>query len=103
VELETLPRVGVGSICRRSNVQSIANVLGWLADDGLKLHAFGLKANALELVRGYIVSADSMAWSFSARKESSDPMGDQEADPNQLATALAWYTLRIAPKLARAA
>jgi hypothetical protein len=99
VELHELARVGVGSICRRSSVHSICNVLSWLKAEGLKLHAFGLKANALELARDHIVSADSMAWSFSARKEAADPLGDKEADPNELRTALAWFHLRIAPKL----
>jgi hypothetical protein len=65
--------VGVGSVCKRnSDVGAIEAVL--LAIHGerpdLRLHGFGLKATALGsgLVRALLATADSMAWSFAARR-----------------------------------
>jgi hypothetical protein len=66
--------VGVGSICKRnSNPRSVEAVL--LAIKGerpdLQLHGFGLKSTALQsaLVFDLLHTADSMAWSYSARKQ----------------------------------
>lgn len=65
--------VGVGSICKRNgNPRAIEAVL--LAIRGerpdLRLHGFGLKASALRsaLVFDLLHTADSMAWSYHARK-----------------------------------
>mgnify|MGYP003441992089 CR=1 FL=1 len=65
--------VGVGSICKRNgDPRAIAAVL--LAIKGerpdLRLHGFGLKTTALAdpLVRSLLETADSMAWSFNARR-----------------------------------
>jgi hypothetical protein len=66
--------VGVGSVCKRNgNPRAIEDVL--LAIHGirpdLKLHGFGIKSTALSsgLVQELLFSCDSMAWSFSARKQ----------------------------------
>jgi hypothetical protein len=66
--------VGVGSICKRnSSPRAVEAVL--LAIKGerpdLQLHGFGLKATALQsaLVFDLLHTADSMAWSYSARKQ----------------------------------
>lgn len=72
VDLRALPVVGVGSICRRQQTTFAALVLKWLADDGLKLHGFGFKTTGLLAAQDCLVSADSMAWSFNARR--SDPL-----------------------------
>lgn len=65
--------VGVGSVCKRNgDPRAVAQVL--LAIKGarpdLLLHGFGLKTTALSdpLVRAQLETADSMAWSFHARK-----------------------------------
>jgi hypothetical protein len=65
--------VGVGSVCKRNgDPRAIASVL--LAIKGerpdLRLHGFGLKTTALAdpLVTSLLETADSMAWSFHARK-----------------------------------
>jgi hypothetical protein len=72
--LKTGAWVGVGSICKRnSNPRSVEAVL--LAIKGerpdLQLHGFGLKATALRsaLVFDLLHTADSMAWSYHARKQ----------------------------------
>lgn len=71
VDLAAEPRVGVGSVCRRSSPVSVAFIVGRLRDEaGLaNLHGFGIKTAALELCAADLASADSMAWSFAARAE----------------------------------
>ena len=65
--------VGVGSVCKRNAspfaVEVILSAIKTVRPD-LRLHGFGLKATALGLatVRDQLYSADSMAWSFAARK-----------------------------------
>lgn len=66
--------VGVGSVCKRNtNVGAIEGILLAIkrARPDLRLHGFGLKSTALgsALVRDALHSADSMAWSFSARRQ----------------------------------
>jgi hypothetical protein len=65
--------VGVGSVCKRnSRPRDIHHVLSTIHQErgDLKLHGFGLKITALrdpEIVR-MLHSADSLAWSFAARR-----------------------------------
>jgi hypothetical protein len=66
--------VGVGSVCKRNgNVHVIEEILGAIKSErsDLCLHGFGLKTTALKssLVRHLLHTADSMAWSFAARRE----------------------------------
>jgi hypothetical protein len=66
--------VGVGSVCKRnSQPREIEAVLGAIYDErpDLRLHGFGVKITALQsgAVRQLLYSADSMAWSFAARKQ----------------------------------
>lgn len=66
--------VGVGSICKRNaNIMSIERILSAIkmVRPDLRLHGFGLKLTALSSagVRECLYSADSMAWSYSARKQ----------------------------------
>jgi hypothetical protein len=66
--------VGVGSVCKRNgDPQAIASVLIAIKDErpDLKLHGFGLKKTALgsDFITSLLHTADSMAWSFHARKQ----------------------------------
>lgn len=66
--------VGVGSVCKRNgDAGAIETVLLAVhkARPDLRLHGFGLKTTALRsgLVRALLHTADSMAWSFAARKQ----------------------------------
>lgn len=66
--------VGVGSVCKRNgDVAAIEGVLTAIqrARPDLRLHGFGLKTTALRsgLVRELLHTADSMAWSFAARRQ----------------------------------
>ena len=69
VDLTKCATVGVGSICRRQGEVRIALLLDELARNGLRLHGFGIKLKGLELAAQSLYSADSMAWSYSARRE----------------------------------
>lgn len=65
--------VGVGSVCKRNTeIGSVEAILTAIKDarPDLRLHGFGLKLTALSssAVRSLLESADSMAWSFHARK-----------------------------------
>lgn len=76
--------VGVGSVCKRNgSVLSILRVLTFIQQErpDLKLHGFGLKATALafEPIREMLHTADSMAWSFAARKQGRDANDWREA------------------------
>jgi hypothetical protein len=66
--------VGVGSVCKRNgNPSAIISVLMAIKAErpDLRLHCFGLKKTALQnaAVRDLIWTADSMSWSFEARKK----------------------------------
>lgn len=66
--------VGVGSVCKRQgDPRSIIAVLQAIASErpDLELHGFGVKKTALMHpgVRELLATADSMAWSFAARKQ----------------------------------
>lgn len=67
-DLRTLPLVGVGSVCRRQHTDGAAQLLARLSQEGLRLHGFGLKLQGLMKAAGALASADSMAWSFDARR-----------------------------------
>lgn len=76
--------VGVGSVCKRnSSPDKIAAVLRAIKSvrPDLMLHGFGVKLTALlsTAVRDLLATADSMAWSFAARKEGRNGNAWQEA------------------------
>lgn len=76
--------VGVGSICKRNGDPcAIWRVLDRIKDarPDLRLHGFGLKTTSLEspIIRGLLYTADSMAWSFAARREGRNPNDWREA------------------------
>ncbi len=66
--------VGVGSVCKRNAKPDEARAVFSLIEahrPDLRLHGFGLKKTALAdpAIRRMLWSADSMAWSFAARRE----------------------------------
>ena len=74
IKLREQPIVGVGSICRRQATDEISNLLRDLHAEGLKLHGFGVKKGGLAKGAQYLESADSLAWSYAARR-SPDEIG----------------------------
>jgi hypothetical protein len=82
--LQTGMYVGIGSICKRNaDVQQIEAILTAIKRKrpDLRLHGFGLKTTALasQRVRDCLESADSMAWSYAARREGRDRNSPREA------------------------
>lgn len=76
--------VGVGSVCKRNtDVGAVSSVLAAVhaVRPDLRLHGFGLKTTALAdaRVRDRLHSADSMAWSYAARRQGRNPNSPDEA------------------------
>lgn len=69
VDLADEQLVGLGSVCRRQSTGEIGLITGTLAARGLRLHGFGVKAQGLAAYGQNLASADSLAWSFGARRE----------------------------------
>jgi hypothetical protein len=90
VVLAELPLVGVGSVCRRQATTGVSVLLWGLARTGLRLHCFGMKVSGLRRAAGYVVSADSLAWSFAARKGPHLPGCRHARCNNCLTYALRW-------------
>lgn len=68
--------VGVGSVCRRpihgpTGLLAVLEAVDAVLPDHVRLHLFGVKSEALELLAGHprIASVDSMAWDFGARAQ----------------------------------
>lgn len=59
--------VGLGSVCRRQAMAEVYEIVISLAP--LRLHGFGVKRDGLALYGHRLVSSDSMAWSFCARRD----------------------------------
>jgi hypothetical protein len=106
VDLTLEPVVGLGSTCRRENpVRTAVNAVA-LAAEGLHLHLFGVKGDALALASGRpwqwqsgsIASADSLAWSMAARYDDRLPECTHRGVKcqNCPAYALAWRARLLA-------
>jgi hypothetical protein len=61
-------RFGLGSVCRRQATAEVARIVRELAGAGVKLHGFGVRKAGLAALAGQLASADSMAWSYRARR-----------------------------------
>ena len=69
VDLSSLPRVGVGSVCRRQSTAAGLAIFEDLRHLHLRLHGFGLKMGFLRKAFALgLESFDSLAWSFRARR-----------------------------------
>lgn len=68
VDLAGMRRVGVGSVCRRQSTRDALEIFRGLRALGLSLHGFGVKTAGFRSYRSLLASADSMAWSFGARR-----------------------------------
>lgn len=73
VNLTAAPVVGLGSICRRQSTAEIAALVTALAGAGMRLHGFGVKTAGLDHYGPLLSSADSMAWSYGARRRAALP------------------------------
>lgn len=69
IDLTAEPLVGIGSVCRRQNLGSVAALITDLESSGLRLHGYGFKVQGLSMVGAHLASADSFAWSYQARRD----------------------------------
>lgn len=101
IDLRSLPVVGVGSVCRRQGTLSALLILQELRHEGFaNLHGFGFKVAGLASLAGLaqacgrpyaLASADSLAWSFQARREPPLPeCHGHQSCANCLRYALEW-------------
>lgn len=90
VDLTALPTVGVGSVCRRQGTTGAATLLLRLSGLGIRLHGFGLKLGALRQLAPFLQSADSMAWSYTARRVKAKCGAAMATCANHLHYALDW-------------
>jgi hypothetical protein len=90
VDLTALPLVGVGTVCRRQNTTTASIILHGLAAAGIRLHGFGLKLQGLRAAADALASADSMAWSYNARRNPPLPGHAHKNCANCLEWALDW-------------
>lgn len=68
VDLRREPLVGLGTICRRQGTDEAERIVRRIAGLGIRLHAFGAKITGLARYADALASADSLAWSFDARR-----------------------------------
>jgi hypothetical protein len=92
VDLRDIPVVGLGSICRRQGTDLAAWMIRRFHDHGIKIHGFGFKMQGLRRCADVLASADSMAWSFRARRigQPAMPGCTHRACNNCLRFALHW-------------
>jgi hypothetical protein len=90
VDLTTEPVVGVGSVCRRQSGDEAAGIISQIVSLGIACHGFGFKKDGLEKVGRFLASADSMAWSFNARRNPPLPGCTHKSCANCLRWALKW-------------
>ncbi len=88
VQLDRAPVVGLGSVCKRSRLNETVRLVRYLSDHGLRFHGFGIKGDTYRALRGLLASADSMAWSYAARREGRDSNSPMEA--------MAWRARQLA-------
>lgn len=69
IDVTVEPVVGIGSVCRRDRTLEASAIVATVASHGIRLHGFGLKATTAGRVGHLLTSADSMSWSFQARRQ----------------------------------
>ena len=94
VELAKAPVVGCGTLCRRQNTTRANALLATLQADGIRTHAFGYKVRGLMMAHEHVQSADSLAWSYNARRHPPLPecRGEHDRCNNCIRWALRWRT-----------
>ena len=92
IALASLPTVGIGSVCRRQHTAEAERIIRRLSMAGIRLHGFGFKLQGLRAVSSLLASADSLAWSFEARRLGRATCGGAHRNcANCLTYALRWY------------
>jgi len=70
VELAKESLVGLGTVCRRQATAAAMRIVHTVvtAVPAIRIHGFGFKVQGLALLGGHLASADSLSWSFQARR-----------------------------------
>lgn len=89
LDLTAEATVGIGSVCRRQSEAEIEDICAALAAEGIRLHGFGVKTLGLRYAR-HLQSADSMAWSYNARRHPALPGHSHRSCANCITWALRW-------------
>lgn len=69
IDLPAEQRVGVGSVCRRQDTLTARRIFTRITARGIRIHGFGVKLDGLRVYGDLLASADSMAWSYWARRD----------------------------------
>lgn len=96
-DLTAEPTVGIGSVCRRQGTTEAAVIVRELAGYGIALHGFGLKTLALARLAHVLKSADSLAWSYNARRNPPLPGCTHRKCANCYRWAKRWHRNASAP------
>jgi hypothetical protein len=91
VDLGIEPVVGLGTVCRRQGTGTARVIVRMVqqAVPGIRLHGFGFKTQGLAQLHRQFVSADSLAWSYNARRAGAGSCG-RTSCANCLHFALDW-------------
>jgi hypothetical protein len=89
IRLEDYPVVGIGSVCRRQASDEIAEIVRAFTPR-LALHGFGVKTRGLAAFGHLLTSADSLAWSYDARRSPPLPGHTHKNCANCLPWARNW-------------
>jgi hypothetical protein len=91
--VQLIGRVGIGTVCRRQGtrdaefiVRSVCHAL-----PAAQIHVFGAKITGLARYADALGSADSMAWSYDARRSPPMPGHTHKNCANCLPYAVGWY------------
>jgi hypothetical protein len=84
-------------VCRRQSTSEIATICSTLAARGIQLHGFGVKTLGLRYYGRHLASADSMAWSYNARRNPPMPGHRHQSCANCLPWALHWRDRALRP------
>lgn len=66
IDLRNYETVGMGTFCRRSNMNELLPLVIGLEKYGIKMHGFGLNLRGVQMFGSYMQSSDSTAWNKSA-------------------------------------
>ena len=89
VDLAGQKVVGLGSVCRRQNAIRIGAIVSMFAAE-MRLHGFGVKTQGLDAYGTQLASADSLAWSYDARRSAPLSGHSHKTCSNCLEYAASW-------------
>lgn len=90
VDITAMPLVGIGSVCKRQNTRAVNHIVSTIAEAGIRLHGFGVKTVGLTRYASQLASADSLAWSYRARRSPALPGCTHRSCANCPRFALKW-------------